>query len=72
MSPGLYMKWENHKWSKTYFQRKTMTHKVATKGESGSVECTQIQNEEICFYRIVLSGTILNAVAEAYSQNFFF
>lgn len=46
-----------------------MTHKTATKRVAGF---TQIRNAEIYFYRIVLSGTVLDAVAEGIFTRIFF
>ena len=50
-----------------------MIDKGGAKGVSDCVEFTQIQNEEIYFCRIVLFGTVLDAVAESmFTRAFFF
>lgn len=62
---------EDHKWSKTYFQRKTMTHKIVTKGVSVWNPHISRMKKSI-FIELSFLAPFLMLWQKAYSQELFF
>lgn len=63
---------EDHKWSKSCFQRKTMTHKIATKRVSNCVDSHRYRMQKSIFIELFFLALFLMPWQKAYSQELFF